>query len=247
MPRGQVGTRDRGREERRGGDMGTGGWGRVGRGDMVGRGIRAARGVTDGGLSGERGGVPEGRGGGEGCGGREGVSRRLRAVAARRGCCGGGVTSCRPSRAPRPALSESRLRSLSRSALLAEVASAEMSLHAIYLHQVCHLRFPGSPCPQHPQDTGPLGSPGVPMSTRVSLSGCCASPPGSPAWPWSLVPRPSSPAPFQAALRSLPHRVTPTHRSWPRPDGESGMGHCSWGRPCSPFCHPFRGPGSVLG
>ncbi|NXR93353.1 ATG9A protein, partial [Hypocryptadius cinnamomeus] len=35
-----------------------------------------------------------------------------------------------------PEDSESRLRSLSRSALLAEVASAEMSLHAIYLHQV---------------------------------------------------------------------------------------------------------------
>lgn len=210
---------------------------------MAGRGVRAARGVTDGGLSGWGGGVTEGRGGGDGCGGRQGVSRRLRAVTARRGCCGGGVTSCHPSRAPRPALSESRLRSLSRSALLAEVASAEMSLHAIYLHQVCHLRFPCSLCPQHPRDTGPLGSPGVPMSTRVSLSGCSASPPGSPAWPWSLVPRPLSPAPFQAALRSLPHWVTPTHRSWPRPDGELGMRHRSWCHPCSPFCRPFGGWG----
>ncbi|KAK2514074.1 hypothetical protein Q9233_015187 [Columba guinea] len=45
-----------------------------------------------------------------------------------------------PGERPRPeesvSLSESRLRSLSRSALLGEVASAEMSLHAIYLHEV---------------------------------------------------------------------------------------------------------------
>ncbi|NWW38543.1 ATG9A protein, partial [Panurus biarmicus] len=48
----------------------------------------------------------------------------------------------------RPALSESRLRSLSRSALLAEVASAEMSLHAIYLHQLHQQQ-------QQPQGPGP--------------------------------------------------------------------------------------------
>ncbi|KAM3678986.1 autophagy-related protein 9B [Ammospiza maritima maritima] len=51
----------------------------------------------------------------------------------------------------RPALSESRLRSLSRSALLAEVASAEMSLHAIYLHQL-HQK-------QQPQGPQPAGAP----------------------------------------------------------------------------------------
>lgn len=243
MPRGQVGTRDRGREEeRRGGDMGIGGWGRVGRGDMVGRGVRAARGVTDGGLSGERGGVTEGRGGGEGCGGREGVSRRLRAVAARRGCCGRGVTSCRPSRAPRPALSESRLRSLSRSALLAEVASAEMSLHAIYLHQVCHLRFPGSPCPQHPQDTGPLGSPGVPWCPHVHQSVTvwvlCLT-------PWksclAMVPCPSSlvPSPIPGCP-TLPAPPGDTHSQFLAAAGWGvGDGALQLGSPMFPLLPPL--------
>lgn len=47
-----------------------------------------------------------------------------------------------------PVLSESRLLSLSRSAVLAEVASAEMSLHAIYIHEVSS---PGCASPQpHP-------------------------------------------------------------------------------------------------
>lgn len=45
-------------------------------------------------------------------------------------------------------LSESRLLSLSRSAVLAEVASAEMSLHAIYMHEVRSRPPQCLPCPQ---------------------------------------------------------------------------------------------------
>ncbi|NXD31371.1 ATG9A protein, partial [Spelaeornis formosus] len=61
----------------------------------------------------------------------------------------------------RPALSESRLRTLSRSALLAEVASAEMSLHAIYLHQLHQQQQ------QQPQGPGPqpAGAPKHPFVT----------------------------------------------------------------------------------
>ncbi|NWZ88029.1 ATG9A protein, partial [Poecile atricapillus] len=64
----------------------------------------------------------------------------------------------------RPALSESRLRSLSRSALLAEVASAEMSLHAIYLHQLHQQQ-------QQPQGPGPqpAGAPKHPFVTTGEL------------------------------------------------------------------------------
>ncbi|KAF4796620.1 hypothetical protein TURU_082468 [Turdus rufiventris] len=61
----------------------------------------------------------------------------------------------------RPALSESRLRSLSRSALLAEVASAEMSLHAIYLHQLHQ---------QQQQPQGPAGAPKHPFVTTGSAA-----------------------------------------------------------------------------
>ncbi|NXD46321.1 ATG9A protein, partial [Copsychus sechellarum] len=64
----------------------------------------------------------------------------------------------RPGPEDRPALSESRLRSLSRSALLAEVASAEMSLHAIYLHQL-HQQQQQGPGPQ------PAGAPKHPFVT----------------------------------------------------------------------------------
>lgn len=167
---GQGQGRERGR---RAGDTGGRGW----------DGCQGSEGGSDG---------AEQCGAGEGVAGRDVVAGK--GGDSEEGRCGGGVTPCRPSRAPRPALSESRLRSLSRSALLAEVASAEMSLHAIYLHQVCPLPLPGSPCPQH-RGTGPLGFPGVP---RVSLSGCSASPPGSPAWPRSLVPCPLSPVPFEA-------------------------------------------------
>uniref|UniRef100_A0A8C9EUW1 Autophagy-related protein 9 n=1 Tax=Pavo cristatus TaxID=9049 RepID=A0A8C9EUW1_PAVCR len=71
----------------------------------------------------------------------------------RLGCSWGGAG---PGASPRsgavpprsPALSESRLLSLSRSAVLAEVASAEMSLHAIYIHEVS---TPGCASPRpHP-------------------------------------------------------------------------------------------------
>ncbi|RMB90428.1 hypothetical protein DUI87_33169 [Hirundo rustica rustica] len=66
----------------------------------------------------------------------------------------------------RPALSESRLRSLSRSALLAEVASAEMSLHAIYLHQLHQQQQ------QQPQGPGPqpAGAPKHPFVTTGSAA-----------------------------------------------------------------------------
>ncbi|XP_057901418.1 autophagy-related protein 9B isoform X2 [Melospiza georgiana] len=64
----------------------------------------------------------------------------------------------------RPALSESRLRSLSRSALLAEVASAEMSLHAIYLHQLHQQQQ------QQPQGPQPAGAPKHPLVTTGSAA-----------------------------------------------------------------------------
>ncbi|NWH41356.1 ATG9A protein, partial [Chloropsis hardwickii] len=64
-----------------------------------------------------------------------------------------------PGPEDRPALSESRLRSLSRSALLAEVASAEMSLHAIYLHQLHQQQQ------QQPQGPQPAGAPKPPFVT----------------------------------------------------------------------------------
>ncbi|XP_032937372.1 autophagy-related protein 9B isoform X1 [Catharus ustulatus] len=68
-----------------------------------------------------------------------------------------------PSPEDRPALSESRLRSLSRSALLAEVASAEMSLHAIYLHQLHQQQ-------QQPQGPQPAGAPKHPFVTTGSAA-----------------------------------------------------------------------------
>ncbi|XP_066058563.1 autophagy-related protein 9B isoform X2 [Chamaea fasciata] len=66
----------------------------------------------------------------------------------------------------RPALSESRLRSLSRSALLAEVASAEMSLHAIYLHQLHQQQQ--QPQGPGPQPTGPWVTAGAPKHPFVT-------------------------------------------------------------------------------
>ncbi|NWT18120.1 ATG9A protein, partial [Vireo altiloquus] len=66
----------------------------------------------------------------------------------------------------RPALSESRLRSLSRSALLAEVASAEMSLHAIYLHQLHQQQQQQQP--QGPQPGGGWGAAGAPKHPLVT-------------------------------------------------------------------------------
>lgn len=61
---------------------------------------------------------------------------------------------------PRPVLSESRLLSLSRSAVLAEVASAEMSLHAIYIHEL-HLQQQQSP-------VGPWVAAGAPKRPSVT-------------------------------------------------------------------------------
>ncbi|NXT97075.1 ATG9A protein, partial [Buphagus erythrorhynchus] len=84
----------------------------------------------------------------------------------------------------RPALSESRLRSLSRSALLAEVASAEMSLHAIYLHQLHQQQQQQQPqgpgpqpagAPKHPFMTtgehGPRGVPGAGGTLLTAVGG----------------------------------------------------------------------------
>ncbi|NXD04535.1 ATG9A protein, partial [Certhia familiaris] len=67
----------------------------------------------------------------------------------------------------RPALSESRLRSLSRSALLAEVASAEMSLHAIYLHQL-HQQQQQQPQGPGPQPAGAWVAAGAPKHPLVT-------------------------------------------------------------------------------
>lgn len=77
------------------------------------------------------------------------------------GCCAGQEvlwvggtmvgTGCRGASSGADGCARSLL--LSRSALLSEVASAEMSLHAIYLHEVCV-------CPSHV-------SPDVPCSTPV--------------------------------------------------------------------------------
>nr|XP_030119956.3 autophagy-related protein 9B isoform X2 [Taeniopygia guttata] len=69
----------------------------------------------------------------------------------------------------RPALSESRLRSLSRSALLAEVASAEMSLHAIYLHQL-HQQQQQQPQGPSPQPAGAPKHPFVPTGSAARAS-----------------------------------------------------------------------------
>ncbi|NXS83914.1 ATG9A protein, partial [Erpornis zantholeuca] len=68
----------------------------------------------------------------------------------------------------RPALSESRLRSLSRSALLAEVASAEMSLHAIYLHQLHQQQQQQQPQGPGPHPAGGWGAAGAPKHPLVT-------------------------------------------------------------------------------
>ncbi|XP_039582403.1 autophagy-related protein 9B isoform X2 [Passer montanus] len=125
----------------------------------------------------------------------------------------------------RPALSESRLRSLSRSALLAEVASAEMSLHAIYLHQVCHPRLPGSPCPQRP-------------GTRLPWAPWCLSPERRCLRALPPGPGPSSPVPCQA-VPTLPAPLGDTHPLFPATDR-------SWCHPWCPFC-PHLGRGSAPG
>lgn len=66
----------------------------------------------------------------------------------------------RPLPEESPVLSESRLLSLSRSAVLAEVASAEMSLHAIYIHEL-HLQQQQSP-------VGPWVAAGAPKRPSVT-------------------------------------------------------------------------------
>ncbi|XP_074708323.1 autophagy-related protein 9B isoform X2 [Strix uralensis] len=66
-------------------------------------------------------------------------------------------------------LSESRLRSLSRSALLSEVASAEMSLHAIYLHEL-HQQQQQGPGPQAVGVWVAAGTPNPPSVTTGSAA-----------------------------------------------------------------------------
>ncbi|XP_029864875.1 autophagy-related protein 9B [Aquila chrysaetos chrysaetos] len=83
-----------------------------------------------------------------------------------------GCHSDRPLTEESLLLSESRLRSLSRSALLSEVASAEMSLHAIYLHEV---RPPASPWPRAPGSPA-RGTPGTRVPSRARLLPCRAGP-----------------------------------------------------------------------
>ncbi|KAM9573359.1 autophagy-related protein 9B isoform 3-T3 [Guaruba guarouba] len=66
-------------------------------------------------------------------------------------------------------LSESRLRSLSRSALITEVASAEMSLHAIYLHEL-HQQQQQGPGPQAVGVWMATGAPKLPSMTAGSAA-----------------------------------------------------------------------------
>ncbi|XP_075603128.1 autophagy-related protein 9B isoform X2 [Balearica regulorum gibbericeps] len=67
-------------------------------------------------------------------------------------------------------LSESRLRSLSRSALLCEVASAEMSLHAIYLHELHQQQQQQGPGPQAAGGWVAMGPPRPPSVTTGSAA-----------------------------------------------------------------------------
>ncbi|XP_054673232.1 autophagy-related protein 9B isoform X2 [Grus americana] len=67
-------------------------------------------------------------------------------------------------------LSESRLRSLSRSALLCEVASAEMSLHAIYLHELHQQQQQQGPGPQAAGGWVATGPPRPPPVTAGSAA-----------------------------------------------------------------------------
>ncbi|KAM6208846.1 autophagy-related protein 9B isoform 1-T2 [Sarcoramphus papa] len=67
-------------------------------------------------------------------------------------------------------LSESRLRSLSRSALLSEVASAEMSLHAIYLHELHQQQQQQGPGPQAVGVWVAAGAPKPPSVTTGSAA-----------------------------------------------------------------------------
>lgn len=123
---------------------------------------------------------------------------------------GGGVMvgrGCR-GRAPRASavltssahsllLSESRLRSLSHSALLSEVASAEMSLHAIYLHEV----RPPAPLPVAPLGQGSLAVPSCAHPGALPVSPAHHLPrvlPGPGTGPQSLVPSLPSPVPCWA-------------------------------------------------
>lgn len=150
-------------------------------------------------------------------------------------------------------LSESRLRSLSRSALLSEVASAEMSLHAIYLHEV---RPPAlATRPPAPLPAAPPGrrSPAVPLP--VSL-------PTGLTWPWhqSLVPCPGLQSPIpgpqshaRLPLRSLLQCAPPLALGLagdPVAAARRGVGgeapQPASSQPCPPFCHPFGGRGGVL-
>lgn len=104
----------------------------------------------------------------------------------------GAVPSCSP------VLSESRLLSLSRSAVLAEVASAEMSLHAIYIHEV-------STWGARPH--GPIAAPAPPLP--------CAA-------PWVLSGRHLVPHTSTATRPSAPS--TPPARPMARPGCGAAVG-----------------------
>lgn len=99
-----------------------------------------------------------------------------------------------------PFLSESRLRSLSRSALITEVASAEMSLHAIYLHEV---QPPAAACPH------PCPHPCLHCWVCLHPSGCSALA-SCPPPPWVL------PGPGISPQSLVPDPMTPQGGSFPR-------------------------------
>uniref|UniRef100_A0A8C2T4A9 Autophagy-related protein 9 n=1 Tax=Coturnix japonica TaxID=93934 RepID=A0A8C2T4A9_COTJA len=97
-----------------------------------------------------------------------------------------------------PVLSESHLLSLSRSAVLAEVASAEMSLHAIYIHEVSSAGRTAPSPPSHTPCECRWGAGGAPRPTRGCGALTCPV-------PCALCPVPGSAArASQHELREMP-------------------------------------------